>query len=194
MKKKLPTRKNQVLNQRQKAYLDAMEIDVWRLRESPSQLTPVVETTPGVDLEESIAGSPATQEPGLKLGPGGGGTLLICDTDIDSATRLANDISRALGSVPVWAWPDTDSGAVKLVSAIEENLFTTVAIFGDELTSQFFKGDMPAGLRSANLVQLPSMRALEEHPEARQALWIAFCRAGMVSAIDTLHHASDQKD
>ena len=74
--------------------------------------------------------------PGLKLGPGGGGILLICAADTDSASRLANDIGRALASVPVWAWPHCDASAVKLTDAVEENLFTAVAVFGKKLAEQ----------------------------------------------------------
>ena len=78
-----------MIDSKQQAYLDALDIGVWCLRESPT-----VEI-PGSELET-----------GLKLGPGGGGILLVCAQDSHSASRLANDISRALGSVPVWAWPD----------------------------------------------------------------------------------------
>jgi len=118
---------------------------------------------------------------GLKLGPGSGGILLICSTDTDSASRLANDISRALGSVPVWAWPDADASAVKLSHAVDENLFTTVAIFGSELAAQFFDGELPPGLSSAKLVLLPSMQDIQSLAEARRVLWASFCRSGMVN-------------
>lgn len=153
-----------MISNRQLAYLDAMDISVWSLREpaSPATSTPLTAV-------------------GLKLGPGGGGVLLICAADTDSATRLANDISRALGSVPVWAWPFTDTRAVKLTSVVEENLFTTVAIFGNELADQFFGGDIPASLNSAKLVLLPAMQDLQNRPEARRTLWAILCRSGMVS-------------
>jgi hypothetical protein len=151
-----------MISVRQQAYLDAMDIGTWQLRESASP-------------------KPAkNRAPGLKLGPGGGGILLICAVDTDSASRLANDISRALGSVPVWAWPDEAASAVNLTSSVEENLFTTVAIFGSELAGQFFEGDLPASLSSANLVLLPAMPELLDQAEARRALWTVFCRSGMV--------------
>ena len=158
----LPAHPSRMISVRQQAYLDAMDIGTWHLRES------------------SFPGPAKNKVPGLKLGPGGGGVLLICAVDTDSASRLANDISRALGSVPVWAWPDEDDSAVNLTSSVEENLFTTVAIFGHELAGQFFEGDLPASLGSANLVLLPAMPDLLGQAEARRALWAIFCRSGMV--------------
>jgi hypothetical protein len=153
-----------MISSRQQAYLDAMDIDVWRLREAPFVASPAVDHAPG-----------------LKLGPGGGGILLICAADDDSASRLANDISRALGSVPVWAWPHAESGAVNLGDAVEENLFTTVAVFGEELATRFFDGTPPASLKSANLVLLPAMQDIQTSAEARQELWTTICRSGMVN-------------
>ena len=176
----VPTRKYRVIDARQKAYLDAMDIGVWSLRESvPLAIPPEQPIKSPIDT--AAAAPVAISPPGLKLGPGGGGILLICAIDTDSASRLANDISRALGSVPVWAWPQVDSGAVELAVAVEENLFTTVAIFGDELARQFFQDDIPASLQSANLVLLPSMRDIQHQAEARRSLWTVFCRSGMVS-------------
>jgi DNA polymerase III psi subunit len=153
-----------MVNSRQQAYLDAMDIGVWRLRDT--DLADIVNT-------ENV--------PGLKLGPGGGGVLLVCANDTDSASRLANDISRALGSIPVWAWPLVDDAAVKMSVAIEENLFTTVAIFGHDLAAQFFGHELPDSLCSAKLLLLPAMQDIQSRAEARSTLWSTFCRAGMVS-------------
>jgi DNA polymerase III psi subunit len=145
------------------------------------------EMLPEIPVEEPVVTVPEppadtrTAIPGLKLGPGGGGILLVCARDSDSASRLANDISRALGSVPVWAWPDTGSGAVQLADAVQENLFTTVAIFGDELAQRFFAADIPSSVHAANLVQLPAMQEIGTQAEARRTLWAALCRSGMVS-------------
>lgn len=154
-----------MIETKQQAYLDAMGIPVWALREAPAI------GTPPVDNKRS-----------LKLGPGSGGILLICATDTDSASKLANDISRALGKVPVWSWPDDGEDAVEPATAVDENLFTTVAIFGTELAEQFFGSELPLNLNSASLVLLPSMRDLETGAEARQSLWADLCRSGMVSA------------
>ena len=190
-----PVRKNLMISSRQQAYLDAMGIGVWSLRdaappgvavETQAEAVAAELKTPQEILVDTLVETPVVpaataDSPGLKLGPGGGGILLVCAVDTDSASRLANDISRALGSVPVWAWPHADSAAVKLTKAVEENLFTTVGVFGDEVARQFFDGDLPDSLQSANLVLLPSMQDIQHRAEARQLLWAAFCRSGMVS-------------
>jgi len=152
-----------MLSSRQQDYLDAMEIGVWSLRE------PIA---PQADVATGCAQ--------LKLSPGSGGTLLICAADTDSASLLANDINRVIGGTPVWAWPFADSGAVNLTRAVEENLFTTVAIFGKELAAQFFDDALPGHLNSANLVLLPSMQDIQNRAEARRLLWTTFCRSGML--------------
>jgi len=151
---------------RQQAYLDAMDIPVWSLREPPM---------PEVKVVENLAR--------LKLGPGNGGVLLICAADSDSAGRLANDINRVLGSAPVWAWPCIDDGAADLNRAVQENLFTTVAFFGRELALQFFAGELPAHLNSAKLVLLPSMPDIQNQAEARRVLWATFCKSGMLETV-----------
>jgi len=154
-----------MIETRQQAYLDAMGIPVWTLREAPAIEIPPVENTRS-----------------LKLGPGSGGILLICAADTDSASKLANDISRALGKVPVWSWPDDGEDSVVPTVAVDENLFTTVAVFGAELAEQFFGSELPVNLNSASLVLLPSMHDLETRSDARQSLWADLCRSGMVSA------------
>jgi DNA polymerase III psi subunit len=160
-----------MMSDRQQAYLDAIGIEVWSLREP---LSPPISDT-----------ASATEDaPGLKLSSGNGGILLVCAADVDSANRLANDISRALGSSPVWSWLDFESTAVKLADAIDEKLFTTVAIFGDDLAAQFFEGGLPASLNSANLVLLPSMQEIQSRADARKSLWVTLCRSGMVSQCD----------
>jgi len=160
-----PTRAVRMTSNRQLAYLDAMDIGVWFLSETCSSATPDTDNAPE-----------------LKLGPGGGGILLICAADTDSASRLANDISRVLGSIPVWGWPHAGVSAVNLTAAVEDNLFTTVAIFGDELALQFFDGALPASLNSAKLVLLPAMQDIQGRAETRQALWATLCRSGMVNS------------
>jgi len=153
-----------MISDRQQAYLDAMDIGVWCLRETISPAVPALESAPG-----------------LRLGPGGGGVLLICAADTHSASRLANDISRALGSVPVWAWPDNGDDQISLTNAVEENLFTTVAVFGNDLAHELFGDETPASLGSANLVLLPAMKEIQSQARARQVLWATMCRTGMVT-------------
>lgn len=149
---------------RQLAYLDAMDIDVWRLRaaevHAPREKPPV---------------------PGIRLGTGSGGVLFVCAAAEDSSSRLANDIGRSLGGVPVWAWPEQGEGGVSLVEAVDEQLFTTVAIFGRQLADVFFSEELPANLNSAKLVLLPSMKDVLNSAEARCSLWKIFCNKGMVS-------------
>lgn len=149
----------------QRAYLDVMGIDVWRLRNVPSDPEPE-----------------ALRIPGIKLGPGSGGILLVCADAEDCSSRLANDIGRALGCVPVWAWLQADNTAVQLNDAVDEHLFTTVAIFGNELASRLFANELPANLNSAKLVLLPAIQEIRDQPAVRQSLWGLFCRTGMVSS------------
>jgi hypothetical protein len=156
-----------MLSSRHQAYLEAMDIGVWRLRDA----CPATE----VNTEHP---------PGLKLGPGGGGVLLVCASDTDSATRLANDIGRALGRDPVWAWPAVDENAIEIGIAVEENLFTSVAIFGRDLATRFFGHELPDSMCSAKLLLLPAMQEIRNRAEARNTLWSAFCRAGLVGRCD----------
>jgi DNA polymerase III psi subunit len=148
---------------RQQAYLEAMDIDIWCLREA---IAP-----------ETVVGESAAR---LRLGPGNGGILLICAVDTDSAGRLANDINRTLSGTPVWAWPDDDTTAIDINQAVEENLFTMVAIFGGELAPRLFDGELPAYLNSAKLVVLPSMQDVKTRAQSRRELWSLFCSTGML--------------
>ena len=149
---------------RQQAYLEAMGISLWESRPLAQQDAPVV-----------------AKAQGIKLGPGSGGILLICAADTEPASKLSNDISRCLGSVPVWAWPDSNAAAMSPADAVDENLFTTVAIFGQALAGQLFSGELPTRLESASLVLLPAMHDLELHAEARRELWQLLCRHGIVA-------------
>ena len=149
------------------AYLEAMDIGVWKLRESVA-----------LELGCEVGGEVNTTR--LKLGPGNSGALLICAADSDSAGRLANDINRVLGCTPVWAWPDEDQTAININQAVDENLFTTVAVFGNELAGQLFNGELPAHLNSAKLVVLPSIRDIASRADSRRELWSVFCSTGML--------------
>lgn len=164
-----------MIESRQHAYLEAMGVPVWCLREKTAIETAVV---PETVAPETVA--PASQL--LKLGPGKGGILLICAADTESASKLANDIGRALGKVPVWSWPGEGEDAVEPTTAVDENLFTMIAVFGAELAENIFGSELPKNVNSANLVLLPSMHELETQAQARQSLWVDLCRSGMVSA------------
>ncbi len=152
-----------MISSKQQAYLAAMDIGVWQLRDA------------------AIIAKPAVREPvRLKMGAGSGGVLLVSSADVDSASLLANDIGRSLGCVPVWAWPDTDKATVLLSDAIEENLFTAVGVLGRDLAASLFGGELPSGFKSARLVVLPSMSDIETSADARRTLWTELCQAGMV--------------
>lgn len=152
-----------MLSSRQQAYLEAMDIAVWNLREAVPAVT-----------------AATTGHAQLKLGPGRGGVLLVCAIDSQSAGRLANDINRSLGGAPVWAWPVSDADSISLDCAVAENLFTTVAFFGRQLAQQFFAGEPPAHCISAKLVVLPSIQELQHSGGARRTLWRSICRSGMI--------------
>ena len=106
--------------------------------------------------------------------------MLICAKDSDSASKIANDISRSLGRMPVWAWPDSDKQSILPGDAVDENLFTCVAVFGEATGRLLFGNNLPASLGSAKLVQLPAMAELAGNESARRELWSILCRSGMI--------------
>lgn len=155
-----------MLDRRQQAYLDAMGITMWVLRDQgePERAFPTAASL-------------------LKLGPGDGGTLMVCATDAEAAGSLASDISRALSGVPVWAWPvEAEDGLVTLEQAVSERLFTNVAVFGAELAATLFPEGVPGSVQTASLVQLPSIPVLEQDGQARRGLWLELCRCGIMGA------------
>lgn len=157
-----------MIEDRQQAYLEAMGIPIWSARQTSHPQAAVIDHAPG-----------------LKLGPGRGGILLICGADTEPASKLSNDISRSLADVPVWAWPDGNVDSVKPGDAVDENLFTTVAVFGGDLAKQFFGREFPDSLNSASLVLLPAMHDLETRADARRELWMILCRYGMVARVNS---------
>ncbi|MGD9264681.1 MAG: hypothetical protein PVJ71_02760 [Lysobacterales bacterium] len=193
-----------MLNTRRRQYLEAMGISTWSPREAEqialerplagekpapqaagSEVAPRASAPVAVEIPAPTPSAPAVEASqaavGVKLGPGRDGILLVCASADEPASRLANDIARALGAVPVWAWPEADGEAVSIESAVEENLFTEVAVFGDDLATALFSGEVPEKVGSASVVQLPSLAAVGEQAASRRALWNALCRAGMVS-------------
>lgn len=138
-----------MIEARRRAYLGAMDIDVWLQRPQPA-------------------------EPDhLLLGPGQGSTLLICAQPAAGAGKLAGDLSRAVGQDPVWAWPDPDDAPAgpRLQEAVEVRLFTRVVIFGRSLASRLFRGDVPGVLVSAAVVVAPDLEELAVRGTAKQAFW-----------------------
>lgn len=163
-----------------------MNIPVWVARHHPEAAASQLKM--GADAQVSV---PAVAEPvlpkktvsqGLKLGPGSDGILLICARDSDSASKLANDIARVLPKNSVWGWPDSDDSAIAPYAAVNENLFTCVAVFGGALAQLLFDKQVPAALGSATVVILPAMSELESSSDARRKLWFELCRSGMIVA------------
>ena len=123
---------------RRRAYLEAMGYDVW------------VEKPPG---------------PGpvrLVVGPGEGSDLLVCEAPDASGGKLAADIARALGTDPVWAWPDPehDPGRPTLEEAVADRLFTHLLVFGEELARLVSAADVfvfPSRTDTLGLVMLEAM-------------------------------------
>jgi hypothetical protein len=134
---------------RRRAYLEAMGYDVW------------VEKPPG---------------PGpvrLVVGPGGGSDLLVCEAPDASGGKLAADIARALGTDPVWAWPDPehDPGRPTLEEAVADRLFTHLLVFGEELARALFGTSAPDILGSSAVRVAPDMDELAVRGSAKRTLW-----------------------
>ena len=134
---------------RRRAYLDALGIDVW--------LSKPVEA----DHNRLI------------FSPGKGDTLLVCSSAESSITRLAGDITRALGGEVIWAWPDPEGRkeSPTVAEAVGQFLFTRVVIFGSGLGRQMFDGDRPEITASTSVLAAPDLDELAEQGTARQLFW-----------------------
>ena len=133
-----------------RAYLEAMGFSVWLCK-------PVAP-----DLDR------------LVIGPGSGGTLLLCRDAGESATRVSADICRYLADGPAWAWPDPAGSPQfpSLQEAIAQGLFTRVLIFGRALGSQLFKSQVPEIIGSAPILVAPDLDQLAASAHARRDLWL----------------------
>lgn len=134
---------------RRRAYLEAMGYDVW------------------------LAKPPGPDPVRLVVGPGEGGDLLICAAPEASGSKLAADIVRALGSDPVWAWPDPggDPARPTLEDAVADRLFTHLLVFGDELARALFGAGAPDVIGSSAVRVAPEMDELAVRGDAKRALW-----------------------
>ncbi len=138
-----------MMEAQRRAYLEAMGIGVW-------------------------ISKPAAPDPDRwVVGPGSGGTLMLCRAAEESGTRLAADIGRSLGGDPVWAWPDPEGRQEypSLKDTIEQYLFTQVLLFGHALASQAFKGSVPDVLGSASVQVTADLDELAADGMARRKLW-----------------------
>ena len=138
-----------MIEAQRRAYLEAMDISVWLQKPA------------------------AADRNRLIIGPGSGGTLLVCSQAEESATPLASDICRYLGGQPAWAWPDLVESAQSLTleNAIDEFLFTRVLLFGQSLASRLFSGQIEKIPGSASVVVVPDLDELVVSAEARRNLW-----------------------
>lgn len=140
-----------MIESRQRAYLEAMDIPVWVRKELSNR------------VPDFIA-------PQLRLGPGSGSVLLVCSRLDEPATRLAADIVRSLGSEPVWAWLEHDGGGAP-EDVVKEHLFTSMVVFGTTLELQLFGGTAPDTLGSARLMVVPGLHELASSPPLKKRLW-----------------------
>ena len=151
-----------MIEERRKAYLEAMGYDVWVARPPPPQ--------PG----------------SLMFSSGKGSVLLVCDEPSCSATKLSGDIARALGQDPVWAWPATDDeqASEQIENAVSDRLLTDVIVFGQSLARSLFQGDPPEFLGSAKVSVASGMDELTEVGEAKRAFWTLLrgCRHSVTAA------------
>ncbi len=138
-----------MIESQRRAYLEAMDINVWLGKPDAADLDRLV------------------------IGPGSGSTLLLCHSADESATRLAADICRFLADGPVWAWPDPEGRAQypSLENAVDKYLFTRVVVFGQTLAGQLFNGQVPQTLGSARIVEVSGLNVLLASANARRQLW-----------------------
>lgn len=138
-----------MIESRRRAYLDALGLDLWSIR------------------------PPEPEFDRLLLQPGEGGTLLICDLPDATATRIAGDITRALGGEVVWAWPDPqgDLQSPSLQQVVEQYLFTRVVVFGTTLGRRIFRGAAPPVLGSTSITLADGLDELAVRGSAKKNLW-----------------------
>jgi hypothetical protein len=144
---------------RRLAYLEALEIPVWLQRGQAQPASPK----------------------GLRLGPGSSGLLLVCASQEQPASALANDIVRVLPETPVWAWPELNGGGQPIAAVVEEHLFTTVLLFGEALAEQVLGQAVPERLAQARLLPVPALGNLGEDATVRRQFWRTLCQQGLVS-------------
>ncbi|KAA9130793.1 hypothetical protein F3N42_10490 [Marinihelvus fidelis] len=129
------------------------------------------------------AAEPASRAPrAVRLGPGEGPALLLCAGPGEASGALANDVCRALGGQPAWAWPDSGEQGMPVAEAAEERMFTAIVIFGAGLARTLFGGKPPVSCGAARVVIAPSMAELKSGPDARRACWKALLESGVVRA------------
>ena len=156
------------MDARRLAYLDAMGIEVWQPRRAQAQ-----------------AGDGAPAEAAIVLGEGDGSILCIADSAGLAGLKLAADISRAMRSPPVWAWPvdqdDADSESTTVETAIAERLFTRILVFGEGLAERLFPSGTPEIVGAARVHLVPGLARLGEDRQAKRILWQMMCEQGIAA-------------
>lgn len=150
-----------VIDPRNLAYLEAMEIPLWVPREQAAE-------------------APSSLCAEIQLGPGSSGILLICDGQDLPASPLAHDIVRVLPETPVWAWPADPGTGQSVAAAVGECLFTRLLVFGGGLAEQLFGKPLPDRVGPARLMVTDDLGRLASHPAARKDLWKTLCQGGLV--------------
>ena len=155
-----------MMDARRLAYLDAMGIDVW--------------------VPRSEKGAVATgAQARIQLGEGRGDLLCIAPDPRQAGLKLAADISRAMRSPPVWAWPssgDDVAGDTDIESAVAEGLFTRILVFGREAAELLFGPDCPEVVSTARVHIVPGLDRLGSDREAKRALWSLMLEEGIAAA------------
>lgn len=155
------------MDARRLAYLDAMGIDVWRPRRKP------------------LPAAPADSAPPIAVAGGGGDILCVARTAAESDLKLAADISHAMRSPPVWAWPTDrpagDGEAMTVQGAVAERLLTRILVFGDDLAQLLFVGGAPEVIAGARVHVVPDLERLGHDREAKRILWSVMCEHGIAA-------------
>lgn len=138
-----------MIEARRRAYLEALGLDVW------------------------ITRPPAAERGRVGVGAGEGSALLVCPSVDDCNMEIAEDLARALGGDPVWAWlePVSENDGQFLEDIVADRLITRVLLFGPEPGRSLFKGPVPALVGSAVVAVAPALEELAANGSARQALW-----------------------
>lgn len=142
------------------AYLRALDIPVW---------------LPRGQLPEN-----AVMFERIRLGPGQGEVLLICDRQEEASSTLFSDIARALPVAPVWGWPDGSGSGLTVGDAVAEALFTGLVIFGHALADRLLGPNAPDRLGSARVLVTDDLGTLSSSASARRELWRRMCAEGLV--------------
>jgi hypothetical protein len=158
-------------------YLDAMGIDalVSLARAARMSAQPADHPAPSRDVVADNSGL-------YVIGPGTSQTLLLCQQQAETASRLASDIARCLEEPPVWGWQSpsfADSGSgpagMDLETAIRDRLFTRVLVFGASAAESASRDEVVA---SARIIRAPAIPELANSAEHKRSLWLQLVTHG----------------